>query len=125
MLYLGFASLVIALLSFATVSRIATRGPRAPDPAPAPLAGRIGWALKACGNRVPWKAVCFQRALAAQLMLRRRGFAAMLGYGIRRDEAGALAAHVWTRSGDVDVVGCENAADFHLLTSLEPGVPLA
>lgn len=121
MLCLTIASLLISLLSFSSIARFVTSGRKAVNPAPAPLARRMAWALNACANRVPWKAVCFQRGLAAQMMLRRRGWAAVLHYGIRRDDDGALAAHVWARSGDIDVIGCENAGDFQLVTSLEAG----
>lgn len=30
--------------------------------------------------------------------------------------AGELKAHVWVRSGDLDIIGCENAADFAILS---------
>jgi hypothetical protein len=90
-------------------------------PASVLSASKIAWALNACANRAPWKALCFQRAVAAQMMLRRRGWAATINYGIRRDDEGGLAAHVWTRSGDVDVIGCENAAEFSLITSFRAG----
>jgi hypothetical protein len=119
MLSLAIASLLISLLSFSRVARFATSGRRAGDAASVSLALRISWALNACANRVPWQAVCFQRALAAHMMLRRRGCAAALNYGIRRDDDGELAAHVWARSGDMDVIGCENAADFQLVKSFE------
>lgn len=115
------ASLLISLLSFSGVARFVTSGRRIANPAPAQSALKIAWAVNACANRVPWKALCFQRALAAQMMLRRRGWATVLNYGIRRDDEGALAAHVWARSGDADVIGCESAADFQLVMSLEAG----
>jgi len=121
MLCLAIASLLIALLSFRSVARLMTSGRKTVDPAPAPKARHIAWALNACGNRVPWRAVCFQRGVAALMMLRRRGWAAVINYGIRRDDDGSLAAHVWARSGDVDVIGCENAVDFQLVTSFEAG----
>jgi hypothetical protein len=121
MLYLAIASLLISLLSFTRIVRFATAGRMVCDPSPAPFALRLAWALQACANRVPWKALCFQQALAAHMMLRRRGWAAVMNYGIRRDDDGALAAHVWICSGDVDVIGCENADDFQLITSLEAG----
>lgn len=121
MLCLIVASLLISLLSFSSIARLVTSGRRIANPAPAPSALKIAWALNACANKVPWKAVCFQRAVAAQMMLRRRGWATVINYGIRRDDEGALAAHVWARSGDVDVIGCENAVDFQLITSLQAG----
>jgi hypothetical protein len=119
MLCLIIASLLISLGSFRSVALFLTSGPKTATPAPAEAARRIGWAVGACANRVPWKAVCFQRAVATYMMLRRRGWSVVIHYGIRREDDGALAAHVWARSGDVDVIGCENAADFQLITSFE------
>jgi hypothetical protein len=121
MLCLAIASLMIALRSFRNVAQFMTAGRKTGGPAPGPQARRIAWALNACANRVPWKAVCFQRAVAAHMMLRRRGWATTINYGVRRADGGALAAHVWARSGDVDVIGCENAGDFQLVTSFEAG----
>ena len=73
--------------------------------------------MNACARRVPWRAVCFQRGLAAQLLLRRRRLRSELCYGIRPDRGDGLAAHVWVRSGEVDVVGCEDAADYRLVAT--------
>ena len=121
MLCLTIASLLIALRSFRSVALFMTKGRKSAEPAPAPAARRIAWALNACANRVPWKALCFQRAVAAHMMLRRRGWGSVINYGIRREDDGALAAHVWARSGNVDVIGCENADEFQLVTSFEAG----
>ncbi len=121
MICLTAASLLISLLSFRKVARLMMSGRKTVVTAPEALARQTAWAVNACANRVPWRAVCFQRGLAAQMMLRRRGWAAVLNYGIRRDDDGALAAHVWARSGDVDVIGCEIAGDFQVVTSFEAG----
>lgn len=60
--------------------------------------------VDALADRVPFRAVCLQRGIALQWMLRRRGIDAILHYGIElpKDE-GALSAHVWV-SVDGDVV---------------------
>lgn len=114
---LGFAAICIALLSFSTVTKIAAGRSRARPPASPAEARRIAWAVNACARRVPWRAVCFQRGLAAQLLLRRRRLHAVLCYGIRPDRGDGLAAHVWVRSGDADIVGCEAAADYRLVAT--------
>lgn len=72
----------------------------------------VRWAVCAVARRVPWRAKCFEQGLAAQWMLRRRGIAGTLYYGLARNGTGRLKAHVWVRAGDLDVVGCENAGDF-------------
>jgi len=114
---LGFSAFCIAFLSFERVTRIATgRHPGRP-PADAAQARRITWAVEACAKRVPWRALCFERGLSAQLLLRRRGLGAALYYGIRPDRGDGMAAHVWVRSGTLDIVGCEEAGEFgHVAT---------
>ena len=63
-------------------------------------ADEVAWAVTAAARRLPLRLVCFQQALAAQLMLRRRGLDAKLHYGIALDQQD-LAAHVW-----VELDGC-------------------
>ena len=112
---LAIASLLIAAFSFRRIAATAAGGRRDSPLAPEATARRIGWAVASWARRVPWRAVCFQQGLAAQLMLRRRGKAATLFYGARRDAADRLVAHVWVRSGDVDVIGCKGIETYGLL----------
>ncbi len=116
---LALASLLIAILSFRRIAAIAAirRSATAATPTQARAIERV---VAAWGRRVPWRAVCFQQGLAAQLMLRRRGLVAALYYGAARDETGQLIAHVWVRSGAVDVIGCEGAERYGLLAVFPP-----
>jgi len=116
---LALASLLIAILSFRRVAALSA-GRASGTPATETQARAIARAVAAWGRRVPWRAVCFQQGLAAQLMLRRRGLAAALHYGAARDEKGLLIAHVWVRSGDVDVIGCEETQRYGLLAVFPP-----
>ena len=111
------ASIAIAARPFRDVVSAAEGAVAASSAAPADRAARIGWAVRAAARRVPWKAKCFQQGLAAHAMLRRRGWATTLYYGALRDPGGALAAHVWVRSGETDVVGCEIADEVALLST--------
>jgi hypothetical protein len=72
----------------------------------------IRWAIEAVAVRVPWRAVCIQKGVAAQLMLRRRKLPAALHYGISTHTSGSLEAHVWVTSGSHAVVGGETADRF-------------
>lgn len=45
-------------------------------------------------DRVPFRAVCYQRALAGQRILRKRGYDAVLHYGVKPTRQ-RLIAHVW------------------------------
>jgi hypothetical protein len=120
---LAFARLAIALLPFRTVGRLAG-GIRVAGPMPqeARLATirRVRWAIRAGARRAPFRAVCFQQGLAAQLMLRRRRVASTLYFGAAPDDARGLAAHVWVRDGNIDVIGCEEAPRFPVLAQF-PG----
>jgi hypothetical protein len=74
-------------------------------------------------RRVPFRAKCFEQGLTAQWMLRRRGIASTLFYGIARDRDRALSAHVWVRAGAFDVVGCDNIADFATVAQFPAAQP--
>lgn len=71
----------------------------------------IKWAIEAVAARVPWRAVCIQKGVAAQFMLRRRKLPAALHYGISTKAPG-LEAHVWVTSGSHAVIGGETANRF-------------
>jgi len=73
-------------------------------------------AIDAWTRRLPLKPKCFARGLAAFWMLRRRHLSAQLFYGAATI-GGELKAHVWVRSGDQDVVGCDIADQYALLAT--------
>lgn len=78
------------------------------DPDNATLVGR---AVARAARHVPFRAVCLQQAFAALLMLRRRGLAATVHFGLLR-EGDELKAHAWSRCGEVPVTGVAAAAGF-------------
>jgi Transglutaminase-like superfamily len=117
MLALMIASFLIKFLPFSSVAKIAAGRGIESTPAPSNEAQLIARAINVCATRVPWHAMCIQQGLAALLMLRRRGFMATLFYGAAHTSAAALVAHVWVRSADVDVVGCETANNYGLLAT--------
>ncbi len=79
------------------------------------------WALEAAAARVPWKTVCFQKGLALQAMLRRRGIDAQIHYGVGYDPARSLRAHVWVSAAGDIVIGGKEAPEFKLLATMPPG----
>ncbi len=108
------ASIAIRLRPFATVARNAIARQSAAEPDPATISSVVR-AVEAWARRVPWRALCMEQGIAAATMIARRGFPVDLAYGaamINRE----LKAHVWVRSGEIDVIGCENASDFALLS---------
>lgn len=66
-------------------------------------------AIDRASRRLPWRAVCFDRGLAAHWMLRRRGLRSVLQYGIGHAD-GKLNAHVWVTLGDRILIGEDEAA---------------
>jgi Transglutaminase-like superfamily len=125
--WLALAALAVAALPFRSLERLAARpvrGREPPQPARTATVNRVRWAILACARRVPWRAQCFEQGLAAQFMLRRRGIPSVLYYGAAPDGGDGLCAHVWVRDGHTDVVGCEVAARFAVLTTYPNGRPL-
>ena len=118
MFMLILASAAITLLPFRSVGRLASVRTREAELQPedrARVIKRVRWAVIACARRLPWRAMCFEQGFAAQRMLRRRGIASVLYFGASPDDQKGLAAHVWVRDGDIDVVGCDLAPQFALL----------
>jgi hypothetical protein len=113
--WLAVAGLALRSLSFARIAR-SLAGPALRRPPPG-VARRIGWAINAATRRAPWPALCFERALAACLMLRLRGLGPVLYYGARSDGALGPSAHVWLKLGEEDVVGGEEAQAFAVLAT--------
>lgn len=67
-----------------------------PEPGVEPGAA-IGLAVQRASSIAPFRAVCLQQALAAALMLRRRGHAVEVYFGLAKDTDGKLIAHAWSK----------------------------
>jgi hypothetical protein len=72
---------------------------------------RIGWAVRCAARQVPFRAVCLPQAIAAKYMLRRRGIASSLYFGVRKDAAGTWALHAWLWAETIEVTGYPLAHD--------------
>lgn len=110
---LGMAALAIRITPFKRLARkVGSVGDgqacRAGDAARAIEQAR--WAIKAAGPYLPWKVACFQEGLALHSMLRRRGVASYLHYGVGQSPDRGLSAHVWVTVDDRIVIGEEEAA---------------
>jgi Transglutaminase-like superfamily len=104
--FLAIARAAVLLIPFRFLAGLVDRAPVQParDPNPA-LNCTIGWAVATAARNVPWRAACLPCALAAKAMLSRRGYRAVLHFGVGRDETGALVAHAWLEAGGTIVVG--------------------
>jgi hypothetical protein len=80
----------------------------------------ISWAVETAAAR--WlRAVCLPRALAAQMMLRRRGIASSLCLGVAH-EHDTLITHAWVEIGANIIVGGGERHRFTKLSEFGPGV---
>lgn len=126
---LTLSSAMLKALPFRLVARLAGSAAEALPAGTrtaAPAARAIGHAVEATARRLPWKPVCLPQALAANLMLRRRGQLSRLCLGVRRDGA-TLAAHAWLLAGADGgggvVCGGRAAAGFVPIATLRPDSP--
>jgi hypothetical protein len=78
------------------------------------LAQEIGWAVRRMAAHVPFRAVCLQQAIAAKIMLRRRGIQSRLYFGVATGEPPVkkLQAHAWLLTADAKVTGYPVAEAF-------------
>ena len=73
----------------------------------------VVWAVEAVARRVPWRAMCIEKGLVVQRLLRSGGVDAILHYGARhRSDSGRLEAHVWVSASGESIMGEEGSVDF-------------
>jgi hypothetical protein len=75
-------------------SDLVASSPFASDPFASDKAQRIARLVSIAANHGPYRATCLRQSLALWWLLRRRGIAAELRIGVRKDGA-ALLAHAW------------------------------
>jgi len=98
-------------------------GTARPSPQPPSADGAIRHAryvtrrLQRVAAHLPWRTTCLVRAIAGALLLRRRGVASTIRFGVKRED-GKLAAHAWLLVGDTMVLGGEIAPEFQPLADL-------
>lgn len=76
------------------------------------LAAEIGWAVTRAARYVPFKAVCLPQAMAARVMLKRRGIASVMHFGAAHGTEKPLDTHAWLNAAGVEVTGYPVAAQF-------------
>lgn len=120
---LALARLALRLIPLRVLGRYFGKAPSAPSSRPAgTIIRRIRWAVIAAASHAPVDFVCFPQAIVAQRMLRRRGVASTMYYGVARCADGELQTHVWLMAGNRYVVG-ETATPFQVLRTF-PETPV-
>ncbi|MCI0435345.1 MAG: lasso peptide biosynthesis B2 protein [Gemmatimonadetes bacterium] len=118
-LVLGIASAAVRLLTFPRVARrlgeFRKESPEGEARAAVTAARRIRWAVFAASRRLPWKPLCLPQAIAAKIMLRRRGIASTLYLGVDRKDG--FEAHAWVRVGRTIVTGGASHASYVVVSS--------
>lgn len=107
---LAEASLALAVAAMATrllpFRRYITLGALTIERSANPSWGEVPRIVDALGRRAPFRAVCLQRGIALQWMLRRRGVDAILHYGVQMTtDGGSIGAHVWVSVEERVVLG--------------------
>jgi len=83
---------------------------------------RIALAVTRAGRSVPG-ATCLTQALAAKVLLERRGHPARVRVGIGRTEGARLLAHAWVESDGCIVLGGTDLTRYTPLSPLDPLAP--
>jgi hypothetical protein len=73
-----------------------------------PSADRIAWAVETASRHTPGLKTCLTQALAAHVLLARRGYPALLRLGVAKGEREQFQAHAWVESeGKIMIGGSE------------------
>lgn len=80
---------------------------------------RIVWAVETAGRYVPRARTCLTQALAARVLLARRGYPALIRIGAVREEGKGFQAHAWVESGGEVVIGGDELERYTPLIALE------
>ncbi|MGH7665413.1 MAG: lasso peptide biosynthesis B2 protein [Gemmatimonadaceae bacterium] len=115
--------IVLRLVLWILPSRIILRSVRAlgrarpRDVVPGVDPATVTWAVEAAGRRVP-HATCLTRAIAAQLLLLRYGFASRLCLGVAHGRDAGFRAHAWLERDGTVVIGAHGVRDMTRLPDL-------
>jgi hypothetical protein len=99
---LAFIRVAVAIAPFGVVRRVLHVFPRSHN------AARVAWAVAAAARHVPFRTTCLVESLAADAMLRRRGVASEIRFGVRPPDGGTLAAHAWVEHNGAVVFGARS-----------------
>lgn len=75
---------------------------------------RIRAAIRRAAACSPWRARCFEQALAGKIMLRSRRMSGIVFFGISK-VGGDLQAHAWLESEGVIITGGKEASQYTII----------
>ena len=76
------------------------------------LVSEVAWAVTRAARVVPFRAVCLPQAMAARIMLARRGIGSILHFGAAKGRDKPLDTHAWLDAAGVEVTGYPVAGTF-------------
>jgi hypothetical protein len=104
--YLAIARIMLIAMSFDRLSaRLSAETNSTQIEPDQNLLQRIGYAVSAAANNVPWRSDCFPQTIAARMLLKRHGYASTIHFGVERSGEEALAGHAWLTCGETVVIG--------------------
>ncbi len=98
------------------VTSMSTRRSRCADRA---SIDRVAWAVEVASRHTFGTKTCLNQALAAQMLLARRGYPALLHIGVAKGKEGRFQAHAWVESEGKVVIGGSGVECFTPLAVLE------
>lgn len=120
-LYLGLARLAILIIPFRTIApylgQLGASTPESTEPLSQNTARQVSWAVSTASRHTPWQSRCLAQAIAAKMMLRRRGLASTLYLGLKKAGEKSLDAHAWLRYGDIILTGGESLDMFTVIST--------
>jgi hypothetical protein len=121
-LLLEAIKLGMKLLPFRTLRRLTSLvagTPVRPRCADHPSAERVAWAVEVASRHTPGVKSCLAQALAAQVLLARCGYPALLHIGVTRGVQGQFQAHAWVETEGKVVIGGSELGGYAPLAILE------
>jgi hypothetical protein len=77
---------------------------------------RIQIAIARACVRSPWRTMCFEQALAAKMMTRRRGLPSVIYFGVKKEaDNDKIQAHAWLKSGEFVVTGWQRMNSYRVV----------
>ena len=79
-------------------------------------AKKVRWAVSIMSKYTPWESKCLVQAMAARIMLKRRGIKSTVYLGVARDEKGEMIAHAWLESCGFILTGAKGSDKFTVVS---------
>jgi hypothetical protein len=79
------------------------------------LLERIQLSIMRASKKSPWRTRCFEQALAARMMLKRRGIATTTYFGVLKNENDKIEAHAWLKCGAFVVTGWQRMNEYKIV----------